>query len=1006
MTSELHPVELIGRKAEIAELRSLIAKSRVVLVFGSAGVGKTALVRAALGSEGVHVSLEAVSEPREAVDRTARAIARAGAKTTGEEGSPSRPPPPPPRSTGDPRALLDLLATETRTIIWDDLDVRSRKLGPLVAKFAEAPGPARVVLVSRRYFTAKEATFRAPVFEVKPLPHEAAAALVLEIERARGRTLVDDLVDATGGNPLLLRLALAETIRVAGDATSALRRIVEERSKGVAGAVVALLAAAEVPLDEMEVVRVVGKGARDAIDELRKHLVVVREGTRITIAPTAASIVRDAIPEANAPTWTMLARVAEAMLAGSPHDGLALVAAARAHLELGRPAAVLEVLHHHPIARARADGTALERLLRDLASHSAGHRAEALRVLVREQLRSADYEAARRTLDDLPKPTTYEEAERTALLRAECHVRAGEPEAGQRALDALTRFEGKRTKKGAPSPALGLTQAQLAILRGELAEARAILEALAAKTVGTATLEARRTVQISASYLYEERYEKTHEWVTRARAALKAASFPIEPVVTILDVHSLLGLGMVERAEEVIARESRGRPHAPMLHVAALVRRGELLGAIDVGDGALASLDRRADLLFRSVVARDLMRAYMGLGDFQKASRMLRIAEVGADEPGLAALGPICDAEHARLAEWKGDRARARRLSERAFAKIPGSPFVTIDRDVLQGRIPIAPADAPPAVRAYAALRAAEAGLLRATPRALDDAVTAAEAASRWYSEAALHHETARAELALAECHARRERHDLAARALDACEAIAEPRSYVPLLVGAAVVRASMAEASGDLAQCAQSLTRAIELAGDSTDGLLARAARRVGVLLRDPTHADATAQGPYGARVERLGLVRPADVIWRIGTRRWLRGKGDPPPEKVACSVELDERRVRAEDGRTLELPEQRVALLCALAEAGDDGATLEELFARVWRGTFHPLRHRNAVYVALARLKDSLKPFAREIAIAHEGERYHLAGSAPVGLRSKADRQNLASLVNGSSREDPVSR
>ena len=146
-------------------------------------------------------------------------------------------------------------------------------------------------------------------------------------------------------------------------------------------------------------------------------------------------------------------------------------------------------------------------------------------------------------------------------------------------------------------------------------------------------------------------------------------------------------------------------------------------------------------------------------------------------------------------------------------------------------------------------------------------------------------------------------------------------------------------------------------------------------------------ARGPWTPMVERLGLARPADVLWRIGARSWLRASEDPPPEKVACAVEVDARKVRSDDGRSLSLPEQRVALLCALAEAGDEGATLEELFARVWKGTFHPLRHRNAVYVALARLKDSLRPFSEDVTIAHDGERYRLAGGAPVGVRRRID-------------------
>jgi hypothetical protein len=43
--------------------------------------------------------------------------------------------------------------------------------------------------------------------------------------------------------------------------------------------------------------------------------------------------------------------------------------------------------------------------------------------------------------------------------------------------------------------------------------------------------------------------------------------------------------------------------------------------------------------------------------------------------------------------------------------------------------------------------------------------------------------------------------------------------------------------------------------------------------------------------------------------------------------------------------------------------------------------------VYVALARLKESLRPFARDVRIAHDGDRYRLAGPLPVAVCRKAD-------------------
>lgn len=977
----------IGRERERAELRALVTRSRVVLVYGTAGVGKTSLVLDvchAAALEGaipqvVYVPLPGPVDARDAVERTAKAL-----------GEP-RPTPPPERVA---EALSLLLSSAPRTLVWDDLDERSTALTEIVERFASHDGPARLVVVSRRFVTAREASLRAPVYELKPLAHEDAVALVRALEAERGRSLADDLAEATGGNPLLIRLALAEAAlpRVGKSATDALRSSVEERSKGAARKVLALLVAAEVPLDEIEVAGAAGKGAREAIDDLRKHLLVVREGSRLALAAPVLSLAREILGEPDRATWRSLVKLAERALASSGHDDAALLLAARAHLALGDVEAALRTLREHAVARAAAPTAALERALREAASQSPAHAGAALRMLARELLRVGDYESARRALDELPAPKTRDDAERIALLRAESHIRAGEPEAAQRALDAL-----ERAAKGVASPGVVLTRAQLAILRGELAPARATLEGLAAQTADVPQLEARRAVAIAASYLYEERYEMTHAWTSRARAAQKAGGIPVERVVTILDVHALLGLGEVDRAEEVLARETRGRPDGP-LDIAALVRRGELLRALEVGDVAISSLDLRADLLFRSVLARDLARACIGTGQLARADKMVRLAETAGNEPGLAALGPICDAERARLAEAGGDPVSARRSIERAFARIPGSPFVAIDRDVMTGKMPSltrarGEGEVPAVARAYATLRSAELALANG---ALEAALEAADLAERYYATARLWYETARARLVRAEALVRShgealrsaERaaiRDRALQSLAGCEGLAAPHGYVPIVVACAIVRAALQESVGDLAGAARATESAVLTAGDDADATLLQAALRLGVAAREPRGGGPS---PYAARVERLGLVSRVEVVWRIGARAYLRRSDDAPPEPVSCTVDVDARCVRGGGGRELELPEQRLALLSALAESGAEGASLEEIFAQVWGGAFHPLRHRNAVYVALARLKESLKPFAREVTIAHEGDRYRLKGLLPVAVRKKADR------------------
>ena len=240
---------LIGREREHAALRALVIRSRVVLVYGAAGVGKTSLVLAVCRDAGrdqavpelVHLAFAGIDDPRDALERTAKAI-----------GEP-RPAPPPERVA---EALSVLLSSTPRTVVWDDLDDKLAPLSEMIRRFAAHEGRSRLVLVSRRLITAREAAFRAPVYEVTRLSHGDAVRLVRALEEERGRTLADDLAEATGGNPLLLRVALAEAAlpRVEANATDALRHSVEARAKGIARKVLALLAAAQTPLEDSEVV--------------------------------------------------------------------------------------------------------------------------------------------------------------------------------------------------------------------------------------------------------------------------------------------------------------------------------------------------------------------------------------------------------------------------------------------------------------------------------------------------------------------------------------------------------------------------------------------------------------------------------------------------------------------------------------------------------------------------------------------------------------------------------
>jgi DNA-binding winged helix-turn-helix (wHTH) protein len=76
---------------------------------------------------------------------------------------------------------------------------------------------------------------------------------------------------------------------------------------------------------------------------------------------------------------------------------------------------------------------------------------------------------------------------------------------------------------------------------------------------------------------------------------------------------------------------------------------------------------------------------------------------------------------------------------------------------------------------------------------------------------------------------------------------------------------------------------------------------------------------------------------------------------------------------------------LITCLARKGHAGATLEEIHRAVWGGkTFHPLKHRNAVYVAIARLRECLAGLVDGPAVVEPvAGRYRLEAKAVVVSR-----------------------
>ena len=981
--------ELIGRERVAEQLADLIRAHAVVAVVGPLGIGKTELVRRVVEREAAagrvpppaYASLAGVDGARGILERTGRALAR---------GYPSV------ESSRLVPALCALFHSTACTLVWDDAqDVPLEALAATLAAVPPPDGvepPCRIVIVARDPVASGQAALgtwaeRRGIASLRVPPLDAAACrqLIEALAHRRQRSLQDEAILASGGNPLALQLAVAAASAAGSDPMVGLGHAIDALPPG-ARAVLCVLLAAETSLREAELHAVCGSGTAGALLLLARHSLVARDGDRVSLPPPMIDPARSLLGPLEPATWEALEVLARRALAGTPDDPEALLLACRALAQRGRAQEALALLRGHVAARAAASPAALERTLGDIARCNTAAANEALLALAREQLRWGDFEAARRTLNglaalELPAPLAY----RRCILSAEALVRAGEPAGATQELERARLV----TPAGAEI-ALEEGLADLAILRGDLQGARRALLGLACRTRSVPCLEGRRAVSLGFSYVLEERYDRALAWARKARQAYRLrGDAAVDILVPIVEIAALMGLDQIDRAMEVAARETTvrmsrddrglGQGTAILFQAGVLYRRGRLEDAMRVGEPAFRALDRRADQIFRARAAHYLARSAIGLGQLERAEEYIRIATGIAAEPGLGVLRPMCEMDFALFCEARGERREAADRSRQALSGAWRSPLAQVDAWALDDR------DLPPprggfgAAQAYAGLRSAERALERGD---LAQADAAAGCAEGWYRRAGALYELARAQLARGEARARLGQPDESSSAIAGCVSLAEKNGYLPLLLGAHLVRAYLAERAGNLDGCAAELESAWRRSTrELRDEALLRACSRAGV----PIGAGVTGPTrPLASRIARLGLDRPARFVTQEGERRWLLDAGEEPPGRFDLMMALDSGRVRSGQAE-LPLPPQRLQILEQLACSGATGISLEDLHLRVWGGTeYHPLRHRNAVYVALTRLRESLGAvLARDAFVEGPDGRYRIAPGMRVAVR-----------------------
>jgi DNA-binding winged helix-turn-helix (wHTH) protein len=186
-------------------------------------------------------------------------------------------------------------------------------------------------------------------------------------------------------------------------------------------------------------------------------------------------------------------------------------------------------------------------------------------------------------------------------------------------------------------------------------------------------------------------------------------------------------------------------------------------------------------------------------------------------------------------------------------------------------------------------------------------------------------------------------------------EQLSASRGYRGLLAKCALIRAALLARRGDAGRAREMLTGTVRDLGALAQGF-------DGALLRAALQADPEMPVAPGVRaaVSALGLLDAARfaIVNHRGRHAATDAQVERQREQCDLVVEVDRGVIVGNRGAaTVRGRPITCKLLAALIEAQPGVVTAEQLYLNVWGAAeYHPLRHRNTVYVALNRLRRTL--------------------------------------------------
>lgn len=1000
----------VGRAGELARVAELIDRETLFLVYGVGGIGKSELVYRAIedarqtprwrSAEPLLIPVRAgltvehvLAQLRLALDLAAPADL------------------PQPRSVALEDDLAEIAhALEARPclVFLDDvhhldLERAAHVLGYLSRHVRES----RIFAASRIEVPLPPDTPTPAVLRLTPLDAEATAAMVTELARRLGIEGPDaaDVFARSGGSPFFVQRLLAGDV---GQVESSLDRSLRELAPPLRELLL-LVAVLRSRIGRDDLAATGPAPDRDADREAGSE--TSREASRETSREPS----REARPEADLDAWIRdlarrflidasrdvvmmhdlvrdaLVRLASAAELAAAHARAARLYERRHRADPGRNAMDALEAVHHLIRADRADvawafaeasypsiaAAGLDHLLIDtlagLREALVAHRPAIDLVRARILLRRSLVAEAAAIVAAMPAGDGAPGGFRHAMLAGEIAQRQGR-------LDQAEAFFARAeqsTDSSARKLQAALQRGFVLALRGRNEEARAVAHAaLARRENASARDRGRHDWLVAVSYLLEERFEDGLAVAAQARAALAGTGDgDLALMLALLEVQARTECNDVKTArrllDEIVARAvEAGRLRAPVVAFhrgVVLSGEGDMRAARAVLESCTALLHGHADHMLAVMAGYYLARTLVAQG---QAAEAVRLADHMNDVARAAGLDTLVSNGMAMKAVALLAAGRLREAREQAL-RVLANPRVQSNARwlaqaalmrclVLEGDIEGARAVHAEAVADGRERHHLAAQIERATIEALggdaDEAVAAALEAWQGFAAQGQRWREATAAATLSAALAVRGRStDLAAveEPLARAEELAERGGYPLVRAVTALVRAALLARAGERragVELLMGVARAIPAAGDGPEVALLRAGleESAAVLpgLRMLARRLGLSAGPRYRMIDRAGehAITEQEVELHRQRRELV-----VEPARAVITVRGGE----SESGRPLTCE-----LLARLIEGQGQVIAADALFRDVWGGRdYHPLRHRNTVYVAVKRLRQTLR-------------------------------------------------